>query len=90
MKFLWCYMNQMTKPKRNKTWEQPKQVVPYDTGKVKIGLLYTPPAPKMTRDDEVIQAALLGIKLTPHIPWQWLGGVVFVVSLLLTSVRWFV
>ncbi len=90
MKFLWCYMNQMTKTKRNKTWEQPKQVVPYDTGKVKIGLLYTPPPPKMTRDDEVIQAALLGIKLTPSIPWQWLGGVVFVVSLLLTSVRWFV
>jgi hypothetical protein len=43
----------------------------------------------MSHDDEVIQAALLGIKLTPNIPWQWLGGVVFVVSLLLTSVRWF-
>lgn len=89
MKFLWCYMNQTMKPKRSKEWEQPKQVVPYDTGKVKIGLLYTPPPPKMTHDDEVIQAVLLGIKLTPHIPWQWLGGVVFVVALLLTSVRWF-
>ena len=84
---MWCYMKQ-TKPK-NKTWEAPKQVVPYDTGKVKIGLLYTPPKPQMTRDEEVIQAALLGIKLTPYIPWRWLGGVVFVVCVLLSSVRWF-
>lgn len=64
-----------------------KVVVPYDTGKVKIGLLYTPPQPQMTRDEEKIQAALLGIKLMPYVPWQFVGGVVFVVSILLTSVR---
>ena len=74
---------------QNKTWETPKQVVPYDTGKVKIGLLYQPPKPQMTRDEEVIQAALLGIKLTPHIPWRWIGGVVFVLAVLLSSVKRF-
>lgn len=83
-------MNQMLKPKRrSKTWEQPKQVVPYDTGKVKIGLLYTPKPPRMTRDEEIIQAALLGERLPTYIPWRWLGGVVFVFALLLSSVRWF-
>jgi hypothetical protein len=75
------------KKKPNKKWETPKQVVPYDTGKVKIGLRYDPPKPPMTRDEEKIQAALLGIKLMPYIPWQFVGGVVFVVALLLTSVR---
>lgn len=39
-----------------------KQNVPYDTGKVKIGLLYQPPAPPMSEDEEKIQAALLGIR----------------------------
>ena len=38
-----------------------RQVVPYDTGKVRIGELYTPPPPKMDEFDEQIQAALLGI-----------------------------
>lgn len=76
------------KPK-SKTWEAPKQVVPYDTGKVKIGLLYTPPRPQMSRDEEIIQAALLGIKLTPHIPWRWIGGVVFVLALFMSSVKRF-
>lgn len=39
-----------------------KQNVPYDTGKVKIGLLYQPPPAQMSEDDEKIQAALLGIR----------------------------
>jgi hypothetical protein len=39
-----------------------KQNVPYDTGKVKIGLLYQPPAQPMSEDEEKIQAALLGIR----------------------------
>ena len=41
---------------------QHKQNVPYDTGKVKIGLLYQQPAPPMSEDEEKIQAALLGIR----------------------------
>ena len=35
---------------------------PYDTGKVKIGLLYTPPAPLPTPEDDWIQGVLLGDK----------------------------
>ena len=78
----------MKKPKKpNKNWETPKRVVPYDTGKVKIGLRYVPPKPPMSRDEETIQAALLGIKLMPYIPWRFVGGVVFVVSIFLTTVR---
>jgi len=41
------------------------QRVPYDTGKVKIGLLYTEPPPKMDAFDEQIQEVLLGIR-----PWK--------------------
>ena len=34
----------MKKPKKlNKQWETPKRVIPYDTGKVKIGCHYVPP-----------------------------------------------
>lgn len=33
---------------------------PYDTGKVKIGLLYTPPPPTPTPEDDWIQGVLLG------------------------------
>ena len=32
---------------------------PYDTGKVKIGLLYTPPPPPPTPEDDWIQGVLL-------------------------------
>jgi len=35
---------------------------PYDTGKVKIGLLYKGRPNPMTQDEERIQAALLGIR----------------------------
>jgi hypothetical protein len=33
---------------------------PYDTGKVKIGLLYTPPPPKPTPEDDWAQDILIG------------------------------
>jgi hypothetical protein len=39
--------------------------IPYDTGKVKIGLTHTPKPPKMDAHDELIQAMLLGIE-----PWE--------------------
>ena len=35
---------------------------PYDTGKVKIGLLYTQPPPENTPESEWIQSVLLGDK----------------------------
>ena len=35
---------------------------PYDTGKVKIGLLYAPPSPPPTPEDDWIQGVLLGDK----------------------------
>jgi len=33
---------------------------PYDTGKVKIGLLYTPPPPIATPEETWVQSVLLG------------------------------
>ena len=33
---------------------------PYDTGKVKIGLLYSPPPPPHTPENDWIQGVLLG------------------------------
>lgn len=77
------------KKKLNKQWETPKRVVPYDTGKVKIGLLYTPPAPQMSRDEERIQAGLMGWTTGTHVPWKFFGGVVFVLAIMLTSVKHF-
>jgi hypothetical protein len=35
---------------------------PYDTGKVKIGLLYTPPPPDPTPEETWVQAVLLGAR----------------------------
>ena len=35
---------------------------PYDTGKVKIGLIYTPPPPPSTPESDWIQGILLGDK----------------------------
>ena len=37
------------------------RLTPFNTGKVQIGLLYQPAPPEMTRSEEIIQAALLGI-----------------------------
>ena len=34
--------------------------IPYDTGKVKIGLTYTPPPPEPTPESDWIQGILLG------------------------------
>ena len=34
--------------------------IPYDTGKVKIGLTYIPPPPESTLESEWIQGVLLG------------------------------
>ena len=34
--------------------------IPYDTGKVKIGLTYTPPPPLPTPEDDWAQSILLG------------------------------
>jgi hypothetical protein len=39
--------------------------VPYDTGKVKIGLTHVAPPPRMDEFDEQIQEILLGIR-----PWK--------------------
>jgi len=39
--------------------------VPYDTGKVQIGLTYVAPPPPMDEFDEQIQEILLGIR-----PWK--------------------
>lgn len=44
-----------------------RQNVPYDTGKVQIGLLYTQPPPVPDEFDEQIQSIMLGIK--PEIPY---------------------
>lgn len=64
-----------------------KRVVPYDTGKVKIGLLYTPPAPRMDADAEVIQSGLMGWPLSlerrvadwlNRSPWSLIGAVAII------------
>lgn len=72
-----------------------RQNVPYDTGKVKIGLLYTPPAPPMDADAERIQANMMGWPLSlerriadwlNNSPWSAIGAV-FVVLLLMTFMK---
>ena len=42
--------------------------LPYNTGKVKIGLCYVPPAPLPTVEEEMMQSVLLGIptEMTVH------------------------
>lgn len=71
--------------------KHPKQVVPYDTGKVKIGLLYTPPAPSMDADAERIQSNLMGWPLSVerkitdwlnHSPWSTVGAALTVLFLI--------
>ena len=58
----------MKKPSKKKLAQQPmtRQVVPYDTGKVQIGLRYIPPPPKMDNFDEQIQEGLLGVRSLKH------------------------
>ena len=68
-----------------------RQVVPYDTGKVQIGLLYPPPMPKMDADAERIQANLMGWPLSLErrvadwvntSPWSLIGTVAIVLFLI--------
>ena len=58
----------MKKPSKKKLAQQPmtRQIVPYDTGKVQIGLRYTPPPPTMDEFDEQIQERLLGVRSLKH------------------------
>jgi hypothetical protein len=58
----------MKKPSKKKLAQQPmnRRVVPYDTGKVQIGLRYIPPPPKMDNFDEQIQEGLLGVRSWKH------------------------
>jgi hypothetical protein len=66
-----------------------RQNVPYDTGKVQIGLLYTRPPPVPDEFDEQIQCILLGIK--PEIPHaiklavRYAAAFVFVYAILFLS-----
>ncbi len=54
-------------------------MTPYTTKSgVKIGIRYMAPPPRMYRDEELLQAALLGIK-TPKVPSLiWLSVVVLI------------
>ena len=58
----------MKKPNKKQLAQQPmnRRVVPYDTGKVQIGLRYIPPPPKMDNYDEQIQEGLLGVRSWKH------------------------
>lgn len=58
----------MKKPNKKQLAQQPmnRRVVPYDTGKVQIGLRYIPPPPKMDNFDEQIQEGLLGVRSWKH------------------------
>ena len=58
----------MKKPNKKQLAQQPmnRRVVPYDTGKVQIGLRYVPPPPKMDNYDEQIQEGLLGVRSWKH------------------------
>ena len=62
---------------------------PYDTGKVKIGLIYTPPPPESTPESEWIQSVLLGEK--PRLDdlllttIQSLGLIAFIVIVMLIT-----
>jgi len=56
-------------------------MTPYNTGKVKIGLLYTPPPPEHDEDACRLQAALLGNK--PKRDWDGISIVMFVLAVVL-------
>ena len=62
---------------------------PYDTGKVKIGLTYTPPPPHPTPEDTWAQSVLLGDKqgmddlLLTTI--QYIGLIAFIVIVMLLT-----
>ena len=66
-----------------------KRLTPFNTGKVQIGLLYQPSPPEMTRSEEIIQAALLGIPsmYRPAPVWPVVLGSAIVAILLMYGMR---
>lgn len=48
-----------------------QRLMPFNTGKVQIGLLYQPRPPEMTASEEIIQAALLGRPSIYRQPSMW-------------------
>jgi len=56
-------------------------MTPYNTGKVKIGLLYTPPPPEHDADAYRLQTALLNIN--PKRDWDGVGIVIFVLAMVM-------
>jgi len=56
---------------------------PYDTGKVKIGLIYTPQPPQTTPESDWIQGVLLGDRQGMNeltlVTIQALGFIVFII-----------
>jgi len=62
---------------------------PYDTGKVKIGLLYTPPPPETTPESDWIQSVMLGDKRGVDelmlVTVQSLGLIAFIVIVMLLT-----
>lgn len=55
---------QPTKPPVGRSTDSGSHSVPYDTGKVKIGLYYTPPSNwSASRDSLLLQSALLSTPL---------------------------
>ena len=66
-----------------------QRLTPFNTGKVQIGLLYQPSPPEMTRSEEIIQAALLGVpsKYRPAPVWPVILGSAIVAILLMFLTR---
>lgn len=73
------------------TASKTRQNVPYDTGKVKIGLLYQPPPPPVDADAEKIQAALMKWPLSlerriadwvNRSPWSLVGAALVIIVLM--------
>ena len=62
---------------------------PYDTGKVKIGLTYTPPPPAATPESDWIQGLLLGDRQGMDelmlVTIQSLGLIAFIVIVMLLT-----
>lgn len=61
-----------------------QRLLPFNTGKVQIGLLYQPRPPEMTSSEEIIQAALLGKSTMYRQPSMWpvvLASVILVILL---------
>lgn len=62
---------------------------PYDTGKVKIGLTYTPPPPTATPESDWIQGLLLGDRQGMDelmlVTIQSLGLIAFIVIVMLLT-----